>query len=408
MTIEFNFSRLKNVYFDALHSYDKSVAFDVTVGRGQFLFLMFLAEDDEKDTLFLYMRNTLIMRKLKMYGSHKNGDFKFFISDEVQERMVAELQLKERKGSFEFNTFLNQLNEAIPLKVDMNQKVNTLRNNRDVIQNVAINDIDKTVLIGTKTLPKGKPQDKTLRKLYIFTEESESTITEFISNLKKANMTVAWTTEDQRFRAADINSLINSINVKGQNENYGGVLVLDSIYVKNLIMIVIRNSESDVWQEAVTEWEIYDCVEYDSCSEACICGKENIKYLYTIKNIYNGTLLFPIGSSCIKKFNRTDLREETSLIEGQFKLLHAVEKQRYLTLSSELFSRKLLRWLYEQGAFDTPYNHYNGENDYEFMLKMFNKRDKDSITINQDKKIKAIILNSIKPFLQERLSDKIR
>ena len=214
MTTEFNFSRLKNVYFDALHSYDKSVAFDVTVGKGRFLFLMFLAEDDEKDTLFLYMRNTLIMRKLKMYGSHKNGNFKVFISDEVQERMVAELQLKEGNGNFEFNTFLNQLNEAIPLKVDMNQKVNTLRNNRDVIQNVAINDIDKTVLIGTKTLPKGKPQDKTLRKLYMFTEESESIITEFISNLKKANMTVAWTTEDQRFRAADINLLINSVNVK--------------------------------------------------------------------------------------------------------------------------------------------------------------------------------------------------
>ena len=214
MTIEFNFSRLKNVYFDALHSYDKSVAFDVTVGRGQFLFLMFLAEDDEKDTLFLYMRNTLIMRKLKMYGSHKNGDFKVFISDEVQERMVAELQLDKRNGSFEFNIFLNQLNEAIPLNVDMNQKVNTLRKNRDVIQNVAINDIDKTVLIGTKILPKGKPQDKTLRKLYMFTEESESIITDFISNLKKANMTVAWTTEDQRFKAADINSLINNVNVK--------------------------------------------------------------------------------------------------------------------------------------------------------------------------------------------------
>ncbi len=214
MTIEFNFSRLKNVYFDALHSYDKSMAFDVKVGKGQFLFLMFLAEDDEKDTLFLYMRNKLIMRKLKMYGSHKNGNFKVFISDEVQERLVAELQLKEGNGNFEFNTFLNQLNEAIPLKVDRNQKVNTLRKNRDIIKRVAIDDIDKTVLIGTKILSKGKPQDKTLRKLYMFTEESESIITEFISNLKRANMTVAWTTEDQRFRAADINSLINNINVK--------------------------------------------------------------------------------------------------------------------------------------------------------------------------------------------------
>ena len=48
----------------------------------------------------------------------------------------------------------------------------------------------------------------------MFTEESESIITEFISNLKKANMTVAWTTEDQRFRVVDINSLVNGIIVK--------------------------------------------------------------------------------------------------------------------------------------------------------------------------------------------------
>ena len=50
----------------------------------------------------------------------------------------------------------------------------------------------------------------------------------------------------------------------------------------------------------------------------------------------------------------------------------------------------------------------NGDEDYDFMLKMFNKRDKSSITIKQDKKIKAILLNSIKPFLQEKLSCKIR
>lgn len=80
------------------------------------------------------------------------------------------------------------------------------------------------------------------------------------------------------------------------------------------------------------------------------------------------------------------MREATSLIESQFKLLHAVESGRYLPLSAELFSRKLLRWLYEEGAFDTEYNHYDGERDYEFMLKMFNKRDKDLIIFNQDKK----------------------
>ena len=97
---------------------------------------------------------------------------------------------------------------------------------------------------------------------------------------------------------------------------------------------------------------------------------------------------------------------ETNLIESQFKLLHAIEDNKYLSLSTDYFSRKLLKWLYDEGVFNSAYNHYDGRTDYEFMLKMFNKRDKTAISTKQDKKIKAIILNSIKPFMQEKLSDK--
>lgn len=105
------------------------------------------------------------------------------------------------------------------------------------------------------------------------------------------------------------------------------------------MMTVIRSSESDNWKDAVVEWDIDDCEEDLSCSSECVCGKENIKYLYTIRNRYSGRILYPIGSSCINKFGREDLRDATSLIESQFKLLHAVEEGRYLSLSSELFSR---------------------------------------------------------------------
>lgn len=168
---------------------------------------------------------------------------------------------------------------------------------------------------------------------------------------------------------------------------------MDNTYVENLIMEVIKHSESKRWEDAVTEWKIDDCEEDDSCSSKGICGKENIKYLYTIRNELNGKVLFPIGSSCIRKFNRTDMNEEIVLRESTFKLLHAVGDNRYLSLSTELFSRKLLRWLYENGAFNTEYNQYGGYGDYEFMLRMFNKRDKNAITEKQDKKIKAILLN---------------
>ena len=51
---------------------------------------------------------------------------------------------------------------------------------------------------------------------------------------------------------------------------------MESTYVKNLICKVINKSESDNWDDAVMEWEIIDCEEDESCSEMCICGKENI------------------------------------------------------------------------------------------------------------------------------------
>lgn len=177
--------------------------------------------------------------------------------------------------------------------------------------------------------------------------------------------------------------------------------------MRNLVQNVIGSSEADEWNDAVTEWEIVDCEEDEKCLKSCICGKEKIKYLYTIQNIYNRNILYPIGSQCINKFGRADMRERTSLMEEQFRLLHAVEDNRFITLDSDLFSRKLLRWLYDEGAFDNIYNNYDGEDDYEFMIKMFNKRDKSSITIKQNKKIRAIIVNSIKPFLMDRLEEKV-
>lgn len=179
-----------------------------------------------------------------------------------------------------------------------------------------------------------------------------------------------------------------------------------SIYYRNLIETVLQFSNATDWKTAVLEWCIDDVEEDDSLSESCICGKENLRYLFTIKNTVNGHILYPIGSSCIKKFERLDMDEEVAVKEQLFKLLHVIEKNSFLTLSSDFFSRKLLSYLYDLGAFKaTPYNNFDPYNDYKFMLDMFNKRNRRSD--NQDKKATAIILNSLKPFLQNMLRDKI-
>ena len=79
---------------------------------------------------------------------------------------------------------------------------------------------------------------------------------------------------------------------------------------------------------------------------------------------------------------------------------------KFLSLSTELFSRKLIMYLFKEGAFESNNPNYSALNNYTFFLKMFNKRDKESITPAQDKKIKAILLNNIRPFIRKQLAGK--
>lgn len=179
-----------------------------------------------------------------------------------------------------------------------------------------------------------------------------------------------------------------------------------SVYYQNLKASVLRYSDSSDWQSAVSEWEIEDVKEDETLTESCVCGKEHLRYLFTIKNTINGNSLYPIGSSCIRKFNRPELDDEVAVKEQLFKLLHAIESNCFITLSSQFFSRKLLRYLYDNGAFKpTPYNYYSPYNDYQFLLDMFNKRNRSE---QQDRKAKAIILNSIKPYLNTVLRNRIK
>ena len=89
---------------------------------------------------------------------------------------------------------------------------------------------------------------------------------------------------------------------------------MKSAYYSNLLKTVLDSSESDTWEEAVREWDICDCEEDKHCSSFCICGKEHLKYLYTIRNRKTRRILYPIGSSCIKKFERDDMEETIKIL----------------------------------------------------------------------------------------------
>lgn len=167
---------------------------------------------------------------------------------------------------------------------------------------------------------------------------------------------------------------------------------------------VISNSEASTWEASVMELELINYEEAGEVRPSCVCGKSGLHYLFTIQNKNNGNILRPIGSTCIQKFGRDDMYSQAIMHEQMFKLLNAVKNSRWLELDNNVFSRAIIDNLYKVGAFDTEYNGYDGECDYIFILKMFNKRDKGSITAKQHSKITAITINSIMPYLAKYYS----
>lgn len=77
----------------------------------------------------------------------------------------------------------------------------------------------------------------------------------------------------------------------------------NSVYYRNLIQRVIDNSEASTWENAVLEWEIFDCEEDETLESSCICGKEELRYLFTIRNTTNGNVIYPIGNYFLQGHN---------------------------------------------------------------------------------------------------------
>lgn len=161
---------------------------------------------------------------------------------------------------------------------------------------------------------------------------------------------------------------------------------------------VIDFSESGYWQDAVDEWDILDCSIDDEMKEICICGHEGLRYCFTIQNRYNNNILYPIGSSCILQFGRNDLKQAVNIYEQLFHIRTKYHKNEKITLKD--FSRRLLTFFWDEEVFRaTKYNNYDPENDYNFMIQMFNQRLEP--TSRQQSKINAIIMNSIIPYIRE-------
>lgn len=168
---------------------------------------------------------------------------------------------------------------------------------------------------------------------------------------------------------------------------------------KALVQAVLGSSESNTWDTAVLEWQVVDLEEDPAGQGECVCGQPNLVQMFTIKNLRNGESLYPIGNVCVRKFGRQDLDQEVDIFSRMHSLRKAVDTGE-AEFTSTYFSRALLEHLHSAGAF-TPdeWNHHDGEEDYSFLLDMFNKRNKDAITTKQQRKINVLLNKKVFPFV---------
>jgi hypothetical protein len=218
MDDKYDLSGLQGVFNEAIQRDEPTIVFELNNGQGKFLFMMFFDSDDEstKDQLFVFMRNTQKMVKLKLYGNHHRGQFYLYLKDYVKDWFKKELLIDSTSSThrFDFDAFFASLNNSIPHTLPLQEKIKKIRDlwpevSKDLPKEI-VDEEEKTILLGDKSLPTGsKPREKTLRKLYLYADGNADDITTLISNLKRLNRTVAWTNDIKKIdKAMKVKDLI--------------------------------------------------------------------------------------------------------------------------------------------------------------------------------------------------------
>lgn len=210
----FDLNGLNAIYNEALRRDEPTIVFELFDGIGRFVFMMFFSDDDaSKDQLFILLGRTDVLIALKMYGSHRKGHFQVYLSENDELAIKQELGIEGGRHPFNLNTLLARLNAAIPQMLPLADSIAAIQRNRNPINNKlrsVVDDAARIYLIGPKRLTRGRPREKTLRKLYLYLDAEPHVITQFIEALKHANCTVAWSPSPLQ-EPRDLLAMINQI-----------------------------------------------------------------------------------------------------------------------------------------------------------------------------------------------------
>jgi hypothetical protein len=201
-TEPYELGRIAAIYAAARNRGEPTIAFEMRQGNGRFVFLIFFSDQDEesKDTLYLFLRRTNVVLTLKMYGDHWGGTTRVFLTEAKKRLILAELAIWSGGKPFDWASFFAQVNAAIPQTLPLQETLEKVREVwPDVKKDVAsgLDECEKTVLIGIKRLPPNqRPRDRTLCKLYVYTDGNAADIAHLIDALRRANITLLWSSPE--------------------------------------------------------------------------------------------------------------------------------------------------------------------------------------------------------------------
>lgn len=219
MGLKYSLGNLRSIYWDALRRNEPTIAFELKNGRGRFLFMLFFDEKDNevKDYIYIYLKNTQKMISLKLYGKRMAGVFDVYLKSSDEKLFINELGLANFQSGtpFVFANFFSSLNAAIPNELSLQSTITAIRPELKKVIGYLPKDVvdesDRIYLKEPMRLPKGKaPREQTLRKLYFYADGNAEQITGLINRLKSVNQTVRWTNDIAMARSVSL--VTNDIN----------------------------------------------------------------------------------------------------------------------------------------------------------------------------------------------------
>lgn len=162
----------------------------------------------------------------------------------------------------------------------------------------------------------------------------------------------------------------------------------NSSWAKRLLGTAVSLSQSETWARAKREWKVLYEDDAGAPTETCVCGHEGLRYLNMVRNRVTGARLYPVGSSCVERFEDDRIAEEQADARALRVLRqHAVAGD----LDRPHYSRRAIDALHRELVIDAD--------EHALLKRLFNAGPKANIAEHDVTLLRAVVGSRVVPYL---------